>query len=81
MKKRKPLSEEHKRKLSEIRKGKKNPFFGKKHTLETKRKISETSKGRKVSLETRRKIFSNVIYVVNGTKVWQCTYAENIICL
>ena len=39
-------SEETKRKLSELRKGAKNPFFGKYHTEESRRKISEAGKGR-----------------------------------
>lgn len=44
-----PKSDEHKRKLSELAKqrtGEKNPFYGKKHTEETKRKIAEKAKGR-----------------------------------
>lgn len=42
-------SEETKRKISEIKKGKKtgtdNPFFGRTHTEESKRRMSESSKG------------------------------------
>ena len=37
---------EIKQKMSEKRKGKNNPFYGKHHTEETKRKISEYNKGR-----------------------------------
>jgi len=38
------------------RKGKKNPFWGKKHTEETKQKISKAHKGKKLSEETKRKM-------------------------
>ena len=61
-KKGKPLSEEHKRNISEARKGEKHPFYGKNHTDETKRKMSEAKKGnqpwlgRTHSDETKRKI-------------------------
>ena len=50
------LSEEHRRKLSEAKKGKKNPMYGKPRSKATKRKISKTMKGRKKSEEHRRKI-------------------------
>lgn len=43
--KNKHLSEETKRKLSELNKGEKNPNYGKPRSEETKRKISETKKG------------------------------------
>ena len=59
-------SEETKRKLSDINKGENNPNYGKKphnygkkHSLETRRKMSESKKGRKGrkhSTETLRKI-------------------------
>ncbi|NMJ87887.1 MAG: endonuclease, partial [Thaumarchaeota archaeon] len=49
-------SEEHKRKMSESLKGKKNPMYGKPRSKATKRKISKTMKGRKKSEEHRRKI-------------------------
>ena len=38
------------------RTGKKNPFFGKKHSEETRKKISEANKGKHLSEETRIKI-------------------------
>jgi len=38
------------------RKGKKNPFYGKSHSDETKRKISEAGKGRKMSEKTKEKM-------------------------
>ena len=40
----------------EVRKGRKSPFYGKHHTEEAKRKISETLKGRKLTEETKQKI-------------------------
>ena len=40
------LSEEHKEKLSEAKKGEKNNRFGTKHSEETKRKMSESAKKR-----------------------------------
>ena len=48
-KKKKPMTEEHKRKIYESN-------IGKKHSEETKAKISARLKGKKVSEETRRKI-------------------------
>ena len=52
----KPLSEEHKRKISLGNKGKSCWIKGKKHSEETKKKISLASIGRKISIETRIKI-------------------------
>ena len=59
----KKLPSETCRKMSEAVKGNKNPNFGKstwitgkKHSAETKRKMSESHKGKKVSAETRRKL-------------------------
>lgn len=49
-------SEETLRKMSESRKGDKNPYFGKKHTEESKRKNSEAHKGKKLSKEHIEKI-------------------------
>ena len=53
-------SEETKIKISKSRKGKlvgkDNPFYGKSHSEENRRKISECNKGKTVSEETRRKI-------------------------
>ena len=43
-KKKKPFSEEHKRKLSEAKKGKPSPNKGSTLSEETKRKISEAQK-------------------------------------
>jgi len=37
-------TEETKQKLSEMRKGKRNPFYGRKHTEETKRRMAEWSR-------------------------------------
>ena len=60
------FSEEHKRKISEDRKGKKHSEEskkkisearkGKKHSEESKRRMSESAKGKKISKEQRRKI-------------------------
>lgn len=47
---------EYMRIRSELVKGKNNPFYGKKHTEETKRKLSETMKGRRISTEHKKKI-------------------------
>lgn len=49
-------SEEHRRKISEALRGSKNPNYGKKRSLETCRKISETKKRIELSEETRRKM-------------------------
>ena len=42
----KTFSEEHKAKMSEARKGPKNPMFGKTFSEETKKKISDACKGK-----------------------------------
>lgn len=52
------LSKEVRKRIG--RSGKENPFYGKKHTEETKRLISETNKGKKVSDERREWFVENV---------------------
>lgn len=52
----KPLSEETKKKMSEVKKGKPTWIKGKHLSEETKKKISETQKGRHLTEEHRRKI-------------------------
>jgi len=55
-KKRGPLSEETKRKLSECQKGEKGYWFSKKMSLKTRKKMSKARKGTHPSLETRKKL-------------------------
>lgn len=55
------FSEEHKRKISESKKGKNHPMFGKKLSEEWKRKIGESGKGRKLSEETKKKMSLSAI--------------------
>jgi group I intron endonuclease len=66
-------SEEVKKKQSEAKKGKNNPFCGKKHTPETRKKISDAIKGennpqygKSLSEETRRKMSE----AIKGKKWW-----------
>ena len=47
------VSPEHRKKLSEAFKGKKNHFYGKHHNEKTKIAISEAKKGKKASTETK----------------------------
>ena len=49
-------SEETRRKISESRKGKNHPMYGKHHNEETRRKISAAKKGKVLSEETKRKL-------------------------
>lgn len=44
------------KKISETKKGEKNPMFGKQLSAKTRKKISETKKGKHHSVETRRKM-------------------------
>lgn len=53
--KRKSFTEEHKQKISQARQGKPT-FFGKHHSEETKKKMSEQRRGRILSEEWKRKI-------------------------
>ncbi len=48
------VSPGHRKKLSEAFKGKKNHFFGRKHTLESKRKMSQSLKGRKSPMRGKK---------------------------
>lgn len=50
------LRENHSKFLSEELSGKGNPMYGKKHTEEQRKKISEGGKGLKRNIETRKKI-------------------------
>ena len=52
----KHLSEETRQKLSESHSGEKNPFFGKNHSEETLKRISEALKGKHHSEDTRLKM-------------------------
>jgi hypothetical protein len=52
----KPISDEHKQKISEGKKRAPHPYRGKKLSVEHKKKIAEGQKGRKHSEETKRKI-------------------------
>lgn len=51
----KPMSEEQRKKLSEVTKGENNPFYGKCHTEETKKRMSEAHKGSHRSEEAIKK--------------------------
>ncbi len=55
-KNRESVSDKTKRKMSERMKGKNNPMYGKHHSEEAKRKISEGNKWRIFSEETKRKM-------------------------
>ena len=56
----KPKSEEHKKKISQAKKGEKHPMYGKNHTEDSKRKISESLKGLKRSEDTKRKVSESI---------------------
>lgn len=50
------LSKETKRKISDALKGEKHPWYGKNHSDESKKRISNSHKGKKHSEETKRKM-------------------------
>lgn len=52
----KPLSEAHKEAIKKAQAGKNHPMYGKKHSEETKKKMSEKAKNRVFSEETRKKM-------------------------
>ena len=66
------VSEETKEKISNTMKGKhsgeNNPFYGKTHSEETKKKLSAIHRGRKITEEEREKR-SNKIWINNGQKM------------
>ena len=47
------ISKEHRRRISDAKKGEKNPNFGKPHSKEHRRRISESTKGRTSSKKSR----------------------------
>ena len=59
MKKGKPFSEEHRRRISESVKGEKNGMYGKTLSLEARAKISKAHKGKPKSEETKAKMKAN----------------------
>lgn len=61
-----PMSEEQKVKIRAARKLQENPFQGRHHSAETKRKLAETSTGKKHSEEHKKKIS-------NGLKGRECS--------
>lgn len=54
--KRKPISKETRRKMSIARQGEKHPMYGKRHSAETRTKISESQKGRILTEETKERM-------------------------
>lgn len=50
------LTDEQKKKRSEKQKGKNHPFYGKHHTEETKKKMSELHRGKKHTEESKKKM-------------------------
>jgi hypothetical protein len=58
LKKGKPFSEEHKRKMSEVKRGEKNSFYGKRHSQETIDKIIKANTGKTCPEERKHKISS-----------------------
>jgi len=52
----KKFTEGHKRRMSEAKIGNRHPLYGKTHSSETRRKISESKKGKKKSEEHKQKI-------------------------
>ena len=76
MKKGKPHSEEHRRRIGESVKGEKNGMYGKHLSEETKQKMSKALKGKLKSLATRAKMKANcankspvIQYTKDGTFV------------
>ena len=51
-----PCTNERRLAISKSKKGEKNPFFGRSHSAESKKKISVASKGKPKSEETRQKM-------------------------
>lgn len=58
------FTEERKKELSKLMKGENNPFYGKKHSEETKLIISKKAIGRKTSDKTKEKISNS--FKING---------------
>jgi hypothetical protein len=67
-KKKKPLTEEAKRHLSEINRGERHPQYGKRRSEETKRRISMNRRGIGHSEETRRKMAVSRVGLKAGDK-------------
>ena len=67
--KRKPFTDDHKKKISEAQSGEKNHLYGKKHSEETKKKMRESAKTRPpISEETRKKLSRGNLGNTNAKK-------------
>ena len=55
-----PLTDSHKKAISDSITGEKNPFYGKEHTKETKQKLREKNLGKKHTEETKQKISDSI---------------------
>ena len=68
----KEITKEHRKNLSERKKGDKNHFYGKTHTEETKRKMSEFQKGKiiiynkELDIEKNIKEENELLYYLNN---------------
>lgn len=70
--KRQPFSEEHRRKLSEAKRGDKHPLYGVGHSIETRKKMSRSHTGKRLTPEHRANISKSLM----GRKVSEATRAK-----
>jgi|SRR3989304_424031 len=62
-------TEEHRKNISKSKKGEKNPMWGKNHSIESKRKISEGNKGKRPKTsETMKRLYKEGILNAKGRK-------------
>ncbi len=72
------LTEEHKQKISKATSGQNNPFYGKTHTTEVRKKLKENSYGRRWSEESKEKLSKTLKTKPETTRPRRCKVGNEV---